>query len=133
MQTLKLVLMLVVGMSISGCGRKWEQLWGQDTRPETRYIPLTPDQFEMSIGSVNPFQWGDGRFRKARYLNVWACTSNNMCVGLPKEIDNNGDLIVDGFAAYVLDYNSSIITIWNLNLVRIGGIAPSKVRFQLVM
>lgn len=128
MKLTKILTIAVLAILLTGCGRKWEQLWGQDTRPETRYIPLTPDQFEMTIGPMEPFQWGDGRFKKARYLNVWACRSDNVCVALPHAADDEMSMVF-----YVLDYNLSIITITGLKTIRIGGVQPSKVRFQLVM
>lgn len=125
---MKAALALLLALSLTGCGRQWEHFWGQDTKPETRYIPMTPDQFEMQIGPVQPFQWADTRFTRARYLNVWACLSTNVCVDLPKESDDQL-----AFAVYVLDYNTAIITIFNLDKIRIGGVAPSKVRFQVVL
>ena len=125
---MKAALALLLILSLAGCGRQWEHFWGQDTRPETRYIPLTPDQFERPLGPVYPFQWADARFTKARYLNVFACRSDNVCVDLPKESEDELD-----FAVWILDYGTAILTVYNAEKLRIGGVAPSKIRFQVVL
>jgi len=78
-----LAILLCAGMLLSGCGRQWEHFWGQDTRPETRYIPLTPDFIEIGIGSLNPVQWADRRFKDARYRSVWACNAQDVCAQMP--------------------------------------------------
>jgi len=108
----KIMLLLVVCCTMCGCGRKWEQLWGQDTRPHNVYIPLTPDQIEITIGSLNPVQWADGRFKRARYMSVWACTADDACVAIPEDKPDGQDEIVvyvctggEGFESVISVYN----------------------------
>lgn len=84
----RLSLLLILPLFLCACGRKWERFWGQDTRPETRYIPLVPGQIILPIGTLNPVQWADTRFRDAKYLGVWACTDTDICTSIPQDTDN---------------------------------------------
>jgi hypothetical protein len=120
----KMALLLCLGLALTGCGRKWEQLWGQDTRPETRYIAMTPDQIEFGIGSLNPAQWADRRFRDARYLSVWACTDANVCTSIPEDRPDGDDMVV-----YVIT-EGSIISVYNVKSVYT---AATKIRVQVVL
>lgn len=124
------VLLICVGLLTTGCGRKWEQLWGQDTRPETRYIPLTPDVIDIAIGSVEPVQWADRRFRDARYLSVWACNDNNMCLSIPEDRPDGDAMTVYVVNGYEGIAGGCLLVVYNVHALYP---AATKVRVQLVM
>lgn len=75
--------LLAAAVLLTGCGRRWEQLWGQDTRREPRYIELVPYQLWDDVRGRNVVQLLDSRFLLARYLSVKVCDSDKVCVALP--------------------------------------------------
>jgi len=121
----RLIFILLSGLAVAGCGRSWERFWGQDTRPETRYIPYTTnaDSVDIAIGPLNPTQWADRRFREARTLSVWACTATNECVSVPR--DGTGS---EEMAVYVLT-EGSLISVYN-----VAAVYPwaTKIKVQMV-
>lgn len=82
MKMFKMVLLLLVGMSIIGCGKKWEHMWGQDIEPEKVYIPMTPNLLEFPNNS-DRIELTDVRFRTAKFMSVWVCQDGDTCVELP--------------------------------------------------
>jgi hypothetical protein len=111
-------------MAFCGCGRKWEQLWGQDTRQEVKYIPLTPDAIEFPVGSLNPVQSADKRFKDARYLSVWGCTDANVCAEIPEDRPEG-----DALTVYVVT-DGSILSVYN---VKSTYPAVTKIRVKVVL
>jgi hypothetical protein len=89
-----MVLAVCASLMLCGCGRNWERFWGQDTKPEIKYIPMRPDFVEFGITSVSPAQWADKRFRDAKYLNVWACSDDNYCLAIPEDRPAGDSLLV---------------------------------------
>src|SRR5574343_1184732 len=87
---LKIILCCLMMVAI-GCGKKWEKMMGQETAPEVKYIQLTADYVNVGI-NTNPVQWMDSRFSKAKYINVWACTDDNLCVEIAEDRPN-GDAL----------------------------------------
>lgn len=81
--TIKVALLLALVTLSTGCGRKWEQLWGQDTKPEKEWIPLVPNMMESEIIS-DRFFVRHSYFAKARYLTVYACDAVDVCLPLPQ-------------------------------------------------
>ena len=79
-----LIVLSLLWISITGgCGKKWEKLWGQVSKPEYIYVPLTPYMLDITNNS-DDIQWADTRFRDAVYLNFWACrTFDNLCIEIP--------------------------------------------------
>lgn len=106
-----MVLLLCAGMLTAGCGRKWEQFWGQDTRPEIRYIPMTPNQTEIPIGVMNPTVWPlSTAIRNAKWFDVWACTDTDQCIEIPEDRPEG-----DEMAVYVV--TSNYLEVYNVKAV----------------
>ena len=123
-------LFIVALLLLTGCGRSWERFWGQDTRPEIRYIPLTPDSIDIPIGTIEPVQWADRRFRDARYLSVWACNANNACLEIPEDRPAGDEMTV-----YVVNGYSGIADGCLLCVYNVRALYPSatKIRVQFVL
>lgn len=123
----KIMLLLLMCLAVTGCGRKWEQLWGQDTRPETRYIPLTPDVVKLALSS-DMVQWADKRFQTARYLEVNACDTSNFCVSVTED---DGDAM----CFYTLGYGPGAGSPWLLTVYNAKRSYPwgTEIRVKLVM
>lgn len=115
------VLLLVALVLLTGCGRKWEQLWGQDTKPEIRYIPMSPDQIEVPVGALNPVQYASPtRIQNSRYLSVWACTSDNTCVSIPEDRPEGDEMTVyvvtEGYILSVYNVQTTYPTVTKLKI-----------------
>jgi hypothetical protein len=125
----KMVLLLCFGLFLSGCGRKWERFWGQDTRQPIQYITLTPDMVEFPVGSLNPTEWADMRFKQAKFMSVWACMDNNECIAIPEDCPS----VENEMVVYVVKHSGSfesIISIYNVKSVYPG---VTKIRVQVVL
>lgn len=120
----KTVLVLCAALALAGCGRQWEHLWGQDTKPETKYIPMNPGCVDFPIGSLNPVQWADRRFQDARFKSVWACTAADVCAQMPilGQDPSSPDCYVTS--------NGALISAYNVQLVYPAAV---KIRVQIVM
>lgn len=68
---------------LCGCGRRWEQFWGQDTRPEPRYVELKPNQRQVEVVGDLFYIMAGQEFSKARYISVWAVDAAGVGVPLP--------------------------------------------------
>ena len=119
----KLLMLVAVCVMLCACGRKWEQLWGQDTKPETKYIPMTADTFDIGVGTLNPVEWMDRRIRDARWLSVWACADDNLCVAIPEAHDD-----LESIAVYTRQ-DRSYIAVYNVQTSYPGA---TKIRIQYV-
>lgn len=75
-----LVFICLLGMC--GCGRHWERFWGQDTKPEVRYIELRPsvDVFDVKGDHFVVIVLG---IDEARYLSVYAVDEDGARTPLP--------------------------------------------------
>lgn len=82
-KTLKVGLLVLVALLLTGCGRKWEQLWGQDTKPEKVWMPMRPSAIEAEIRN-DKFFIRDSRIATATYISVWACDQVDVCLPLPQ-------------------------------------------------
>lgn len=98
--------MLSLVLATTGCGRRWEQLWGQDTKPETRWRDLVPDQLWDDVRGRDVVQFLDTRLERARFLSVKVCDADSVCVALPAAGVN-----------YLVDHGviPGLLTVFNLS------------------
>lgn len=125
----KLIVLVVIASVLCGCGRKWEQLWGQDTKPEIKYIPMTPGVIDIAI-TQNPVQWADARFKNARYLSVWACNDSDMCIAIPEDRPDGDDFTVYVVNGYEGMAGGQLLVVYNVQALYPGA---TKIRVQYVL
>lgn len=76
-------LLLLAALALSGCGRRWEQFWGQDARRPIEYIPLRPNVLEVEVTGDLFFVMAGKELESARYVNVWVLDGADVAVPLP--------------------------------------------------
>ena len=94
----KLAPSILILLLLTACGRKWEQLWGQDTKPEKEYIGLLPQTLNIAVIS-DCFFYLDTNITRARYVAVKACDEDNVCVPIPQA----QDIPVEKWPIYLVD------------------------------
>lgn len=115
-----MVVILCFGVLLGGCGRKWEQFWGQDTRPEVRYIPMTANQVEIPIGVINPVTYPlTQAMRNSKWLDVWACTPTDTCVEIPEDRPEGDEMTVYVTTGDFLQVYNSTVTYPSATKIRV--------------
>lgn len=127
-ELLVLTLVVLLALALCGCGRRWEQLWGQDTRREPRYIELVPDQLWDDVRGRDVVQFLDTRLVRARYLSVKVCDTESVCLPLPQSFDGAP---LSQHATYLLDKGliPGLLSVFNLS--KLPGAERVVVEFVL--
>ena len=125
----RLLVLAAVCTMLCACGRKWERFWGQDTKPEIKYIPMTPGVIDIPI-TQNPVQWADKRFKDARYISVWACNDNDMCIEIPEDRPEGDAMTVYVVNGYEGIAGGCLLVVYNVDLLYPSA---TKIRVQYVL